>query len=324
MSLFRIMKNFLGILVLGLLFNVFSLNDTEANTLKIKNRVIKTQGDVFIKWPHKWKFTYAMEYWKPYIIQEVTDKVRFGKTALRFELRTGSCGKTPSGWDDCKNGPFGSERHELTPADQNKRISFNGNVWHTISWYIEEFHTPLRGHNSIWQIHNAGDWAPMFNTDLAHEGLYWQRRTACNIPKIYKKYNAKGNDGCSARWKENANVKIMKRDEIFNKWNDVIMNINYTTKDTGYLKMWINGKIVYHYQGPIKPPKNGEEWASDSYMQFGIYRMAETGVHPHTQIQYYDEIRYAKKKCKKLKLEELGYSCEKLESQKIKIDTIDN
>ena len=31
-----------------------------------------------------------------------------------------------------------------------------------------------------------------------------------------------------------------------------------------------------------------------------------------------------KKKCKKLKLEELGYSCEKLESQKIKIDTIDN
>ena len=204
------------------------------------------------------------------MIQEVTDKVRFGKTALRFELRTGSCGKTPSGWDDCKNGPFGSERHELTPADQDKRISFNGNVWHAISWYIEEFHTPLRGHNSIWQIHNAGDWAPMFNTDLAHEGLYWQRRTACNIPKIYKKYNAKGNDGCSVRWKENANVKIMKRDEIFNKWNDVIMNINYTTKDTGYLKMWINGKIVYHYQGPIKPPKNGEEWASDSYMQFGI------------------------------------------------------
>ena len=86
------MKKLLGILVLGLLFNVFNLNDTEANTLKIKNRVIKTQGDVFIKWPHKWKFTYAMKYWKPHMIQEVTDKVRFGKTALRFELRTGSCG----------------------------------------------------------------------------------------------------------------------------------------------------------------------------------------------------------------------------------------
>ena len=27
---------------------------------------------------------------------------------------------------------------------------------------------------------NDGDWAPMFNTDLTYEGLYWQRRTACN------------------------------------------------------------------------------------------------------------------------------------------------
>ena len=54
---------------------------------------------------------------------------------------TGSCGKTPSGWDDCKNGPFGSERHELTPADQNKRISFNGNVWRYRQYYSFSFIT---------------------------------------------------------------------------------------------------------------------------------------------------------------------------------------
>ena len=39
----------------------------------------------------------------------------------------------------------------------------------------------------------------------------------------------------------------------------------------------------------------------------------------------YDEVRYAKKSCKKLKLEDLGYSCFDLESQTIsRIDTIDN
>ena len=44
-----------------------------------------------------------------------------------------------------------------------------------------------------------------------------------------------------------------------------------------------------------------------------------------TQIVFYDEIRYAKKKCEKLKLEDLGYSCSDLESQTIsRIDTIDN
>ena len=38
-----------------------------------------------------------------------------------------------------------------------------------------------------------------------------------------------------------------------------------------------------------------------------------------------DEIRYAKKSCKKLKLEDLGYSCSDLENQTIsRIDTIDN
>ena len=178
------MKKLLGFLVL-VSFCLLDLNNSEANTLTIKkNRVIKTKGDVFYKWPHKWKWTYTMDYWKPYAIQEITDNVRYGKTALRFELRSGSCGKT-AGSDDCKNGPFGSERYELLPNNNDKDITFKGNVWHTISWYIEKFNTPLAGHNSIWQIHNDGDWAPMFNTDLMFDGLYWQRRTACNLSLIH-------------------------------------------------------------------------------------------------------------------------------------------
>ena len=42
-----------------------------------------------------------------------------------------------------------------------------------------------------------------------------------------------------------------------------------------------------------------------------------SGLMPSTnlsQIAYYDEIRYAKS-CKKLKIKDLGYSCEEIESQ---------
>ena len=61
------MKKIISIFVLSLLF----CTSVHANTLTIKkNREIKTQGDVFYKWPHKWKFSYIMEYWKPYAIQE--------------------------------------------------------------------------------------------------------------------------------------------------------------------------------------------------------------------------------------------------------------
>jgi hypothetical protein len=40
-------------------------------------------------------------------------------------------------------------------------------------------------------------------------------------------------------------------------------------------------------------------------------------------VGYYDEIRFAKKSCKKLKLEDLGYNCKDLESQTVsRIDKI--
>tara|TARA_B100000963_G_scaffold260264_1_gene228545 strand:+ start:300 stop:1331 length:1032 start_codon:yes stop_codon:yes gene_type:complete len=297
-------------------------NKADANTLKIKNQIVSLdkQGDVFYNYPHNWRFSYAMDYWKPYMIQEVRDHVRYGNTALRFELRSGSCGKTKSGWDDCKNGPYGSERHELLPNNKNRNVGFKGNVWHTLSFYQLPFKTHMQGHNSIWQIHNDGDWAPMFNTDLTEEGIYWQRRSACNDPRVYKKYNAKGNDGCSSRWKENSRTIIIPKNEMFSQWNDVIMNVNYTTKDSGFLKMWVNGKLVYHFEGPILPPNGGNGWTNNSAMQFGIYRMSETGVHPYTEVRYYDEIRFAKKKCSELKLEELGYNCKDLQSQTTKVD----
>ena len=48
----------------------------------------------------------------------------------------------------------------------------------------------------------------------------------------------------------------------------------------------------------------------------GIYRsfLSRTPGPDKTQIAYYDEIRHAKS-CKKLKINDLGYSCEKIESQ---------
>ncbi len=59
--------------------------------------------------------------------------------------------------------------------------------------------------------------------------------------------------------------------------------------------------------------------------KFGIYRgAAPKGTKDSTHVVYYDEIRYVKKSCKKLKLKDLGYTCKELESQKLKkIHTIE-
>ena len=105
---------------------------------------------------------------------------------------------------------------------------------------------------------------------------------------------------------------------MLGKWHDLIFNVKWTRKHDGYLKQWIDGKLVYHYLGNTSKP--GE---AKNNFQFGIYR-GPTPKTPKvsTQVAYYDEIRLAKKSCEKLKLEDLGYSCADLEKQKIHIETI--
>ena len=82
--------------------------------------------------------------------------------------------------------------------------------------------------------------------------------------------------------------------------------------------MWVNGKLLYHFVGRTVVPGDG------TMFKFGIYRgKAISGDAEATHIVYYDEMRYAKKSCKKLNLEDLGYSCSDLESQAVsKIDKI--
>ena len=82
--------------------------------------------------------------------------------------------------------------------------------------------------------------------------------------------------------------------------------------------MWVNGKLLYHFVGRTVVPKDG------TMFKFGIYRgKVYSGDGEGTHIVYYDEIRFAKKSCKKLKLEDLGYSCSDLESQTVsRIDKI--
>ena len=82
--------------------------------------------------------------------------------------------------------------------------------------------------------------------------------------------------------------------------------------------MWVNGKLLYHFVGRTVVPKDG------TMFKFGIYRgKVYSGDAEGTHIVYYDEIRYVKKSCKKLKLKDLGYTCKELENQKLeKIHTI--
>ena len=317
------MKKLLGILVLGLALT-FSSNGIsgEMNVFKKK---IKLPEDIMQGYKNVWNFCcnfdpetrLTPDYAFKIVNKSDGHPVRLGEQSLRFEVRRGDCGVSPGGYDDCaiKNPEIGmtSERHELSLAPEVS--PFKKVTWNTYSIFLpEDFPRSGFEHVTMGQFHGDGDLSVAFNWNIGTDtmGYEVQRRTACFLPEHI---DLDIQTGCSMTMAQNNYEDVISKDNLLGKWHDIVFNVKWTKKQTGYLKQWINGKLVYHYQGNTDTPGETEQF------QIGIYR-GPTPKTPKeaTQIAYYDQIRFAKS-CKKLKLEDLGYSCEDLESQTIdKID----
>jgi len=312
------MKKLLAILVLGLLWCTFSI----AGEMNVFKKKIKLPSDVMQGYKNAWMFCcnydpetrLTPDHAFKFVNKTEGHPVRLGEQSVRFELRRGDCGVSPGGYDDCaikSSSGMTSERHEL--ALDPKVSPFKKVTWNTYSIFLpEDF--PLYGfdHITMGQLHGDGDGAVGFQWDIGVGGGYVvNRRTGCFLPK-------NKNKKCSISNPENNTQQVIPKDKLLGKWHDIVLNVNWTQKQNGYLKQWINGKLVYHYQGNTDTPREKEQF------QMGIYRGPLPSTPKNlTQIAYFDQVRFAKS-CKKLKLKDLGYSCNELESQKIsKIDTIE-
>ena len=211
--------------------------------------------------------------------------VRFGKQSLRFEVRDGD----GWGWDSRNN----RERVELLICCVNKKTT-----WSAWSLFLpDDYKIIFPAKTMLAQFHNDGDLPPAFAFENQSDrrtnegGWYWievdEYVGGNNVPK-----------------------KLLDHSEMLGRWNDILVNAKWTHKKDGFFKIWINGKLAFHHKGMTQ--EKGE------LIEFhvGIYRsfISRTPEPDKTQIAYYDEIRYAKS-CKKLKIKDLGYSCEEIESQ---------
>ena len=324
------MKKIIFIFILTLSINL----NLCAGEMNLWNKNIKLPKDVSRGYNKGWifgnNFDHKTRLTPDYAFKIVNKSddhpVRFGKQSIRFELRRGDCGKDPGGYDDCtiwkKDIGMSSERHEL--GSEN---NFKGTTWHTFSIFLKD-PFPIKGHNyehiSLGQLHGSGNSNPSFKWDVDKETYQIRRRTACYL-KEFIKHSGKSKSGeesfkCSTSMAGNNRENLISKKDLIGKWHDIILNIKWTTKQDGYFKQWINGKLVYHYKGNTSKPRG-----SKNAFRFGIYR-GNTYDTPKdsTHIVYYDEIRVAKK-CEKIGLKDLGYSCKDLEEQKISyIDTPDD
>ena len=280
---------------------------------------IKLHKDVMTGYKTKWSafctYTDDNKCLAPDYAYNVVDKkdnypVRIGNKSLRFELRSEDCHqKRPGSYNDCKATPP-AERHEFSEEWDKTTVS-RGTTWHFHSMYLPEDTPEI---NSEWitmgQFHNLETSYPPINFDLKERHFELVSRFFCQHPKKYKK-----NVSCNSNDPDNRIVHLIDSEDLFGKWQDFIINANWSSnKEKGYFKLWVNGKLAYHFKGITVAKGNHIN------IQFGIYRGAAPNYHENTShVVFYDEFRMGYKSCKKLKLRDLGYSCKELESQTIDI-----
>ena len=255
------MIKFLGILVLSLFL---CSNGFAGKAINLPKDVVSGS---------KFKKSLTGRYYKKYGMQVVDKKdgypVRMGEKSIRFELRAGDCGKDKDGgWNDCKKD---RERHELSGRH---RVS-KGERWYAWSIYLpKDFINVQPSSTMLAQFHQEKKhviW--MFKNK---HGGYW-------IENYVPKYTV-------------SSTQILTREKMLGKWNDILVNVNWSHKDDGFYKVWVNNKLVYDFKGKTKSK------GVKTYFKFGIYR-SKVSVYElmykkkiPTQIVYYDEIRAGKKK----------------------------
>ena len=179
-------------------------------------------------------------------------------------VRNGDCGEDPGKWSDCKND---RQRHELS-GDR-----FRGKAWYAYSIYLpNDFKTVYPVKSAMAQFHQKGSW-PTLMFQFTDMGYYADRQLGYQTQEMKKLLDVK---------------------DMIGKWNDILIHINSTSKDSGFYKIWVNGNLKYEYNGTIT---GGEE----NYFKFGIYqtKVSVWSMYHHdtpypTQVVYYDEIRAGK------------------------------
>jgi len=250
----------------------------------------------------------------------VNDDTRYGKTAFFVQAPSEGC--------------FNRYEHDCQRkmGEQQKRVeahysAFRGNdYWFTVSIKLDDFAISKYG-MILTQFHSdVPQYQPMLMMRINNSrGLHLEHLSANGFQFVEG-----GSEECAGGAadvdtedkmycpNEFDIYQILKPNEIKKDvWYDFVYNVNFD-KDTDkeFVKVWLNGNLVVNNQGQGKglwwPTMPGiPEQENRITFNFGIYGTKKDNAF-HSA--YFDEINKSNK-CKKLKLERLGYTCENLTSQ---------
>ena len=193
--------------------------------------------------------------------------VRSGNKSWRFEVREGDCGGDKN-HSDCKTD---RQRAEAQTKEYQKR---NKDYWYSLSLYLPEDYisaAPVR--STFVQIYEKG-WKPILMiTDRTSEWL--------EVGRMWS--------GEYVEMKQGIKIEDMK-----GKWTDILINVRYSRKEDGFMKVWINDKLILESLNI----KNFTPYTNKgAKLEWGIYQTGVSywkrkhGDKPYpNMVVYFDEI----------------------------------
>lgn len=202
---------------------------------------------------------------KPWSIQFVTDNVRAGKQAVRFEVRKGDA--------------YVSRRKASFRAELDGRNVFKAKMgeeyWYGFSMFMPIDFPVHANRLVIGQWHATHD----VETDEVKRSPVLSQRYSNGIFYVKVRHSSDkvqtSNDGeKDTLYKTNSFEKSV--------WHDFIYHIKWSYKDDGFVEMWLDGNRVINYRGPV-----GYNDDEGPFFKYGIYRNDV----PETYVIFFDEFR---------------------------------
>ena len=234
----------------------------------------------------------------------IGDPVRRGDYSERFELRDGDC--------DGANCGVPRARAEIQLDAEAHPVKFGEDVWYGYS-FLNATVPSFERENSLRLV--FGQWT-MGGTNkpiirFIQLGRGESAFTECD-PRICNTRDRSNGDlvvqlediAKAQNWGDRQNdgyvCRLFDLEKSRGQWMDIMMNTNFSAGQDGYLRIWVNQKLVCNYTGPLVSPASLAAGEGPRHRR-GVYsswtkRWQKTqGARTKPRmIVYYDEFRIGK------------------------------
>lgn len=240
-------NNLIWIMIFGVCQFVFPLEASgQDNSIRASDFAApRGYSRAFSPSPHNFRRAFA----------SAGEPVRFGTSSERFELRDGDCDIT-----DCAKS---RARAEIQAVQQVKRPRIGKDIWYGWSFYNETVPAftekdSLRLVFGQWTI-GGGQRSVLRFIQLGQDEGNFGRcdPSICSGPNTSKGDVVVQLDDIATfnNWDSAQNngyvCRLFDLTEQRGKWVDITLNTNFSARDDGYLRVWINRKLVCEYNGPL-------------------------------------------------------------------------